>query len=465
MNSSAWRLVAQIQVDGGEAIVAGKQQLRLVGLLGERERFPVVRDRAGRIAVTLVDLPEHDQRHRQVIELPEAPVEIDRGVRGADALLVAAVGERAVGHREVRVEARLEPEVADLLGHLEAGRAGLDRPGRIERAVEHAQVREPATGGLQQPGLPGEGHAALDVRDRLLQPAQAGAGHAERVVALRGGGHRFRAPVRVERGVGGEPLGVEPGLLRPLDGPLAVAAAEGQPAHLLVEVRLLDVLAIVAEQGEPGLEALERPRPRAGVPVEAPHLAKDPRLGRRVPRRAVSGLDDLVLAERGRPPSGRAEQVGHALSGHEPLRLDRRRSARARRAPADSAGSRPRWRTCRAPSRRPPSGSARPGACRRRGPSGGRGPPAARDSPGSPAPWASRAVPTRRVQLGATGHEDVLVHDLLEEPVAEPVIRPRRHQIGAARARRAPRPPRRARPRPPSAATPRSGGRSPPLPG
>ena len=37
--------------------------------------------------------------------------------------------------------------------------------------------------------------------------------------------------------------------------------------------------------------------------------------------------------------------------------------------------------------------------------------------------------PHARVQLGATGHEDVLVHDLLEEPMAEPVIRPRRHQI------------------------------------
>src|SRR4029450_13506944 len=35
------------------------------------------------------------------------------------------------------------------------------------------------------------------------------------------------------------------------------------------------------------------------------------------------------------------------------------------------------------------------------------------------------------VQLAATGHEDVLVHALLEEPVTEPVIRPRRHEIGA----------------------------------
>ena len=80
-------------------------------------------DRAGRLAVTLVDLPEHDQRHREVIELPELPIEVDRGARGADALLVAAVGERAVGDREIGVEARLESEVTDLLGHLEAGRA------------------------------------------------------------------------------------------------------------------------------------------------------------------------------------------------------------------------------------------------------------------------------------------------------------------------------------------------------
>src|SRR4029453_18789571 len=139
------------------------------------------------------------------------------------------------------------------------------------------------------PIVPGEGHAALDVLDRLLEPAEAGQSDAERVVALRGGGRRFPAPVRIEGRVGGEPLGVEPRLLRPLDGPLAVAAAEGQPAHLLVEVRPLDVLTIVVEQGEPRLETLERPRADAGVPVKAPHLAKDARLSRRVPRRAVCG--------------------------------------------------------------------------------------------------------------------------------------------------------------------------------
>ena len=50
--------------------------------------------------------------------------------------------------------------------------------------------------------------------------------------------------------------------------------------------------------------------------------------------------------------------------------------------------------------------------------------------------WPARALGFEAcahavVQLGATGHEDVLVHDFLEEPVAEAVVRPRRHQIGA----------------------------------
>ena len=103
----------------------------------------------------------------------------------------------------------------------------------LSRALEVGEGRGPAA--CRSPLSPGEGHAALDVRDRLLQPVQARKGDAERVVALRGGGRRFAAPVRVERGVGSEPLGVKPGLLRPLDGPLAVAAAEGPPAHLLVQ--------------------------------------------------------------------------------------------------------------------------------------------------------------------------------------------------------------------------------------
>jgi hypothetical protein len=49
---------------GGEPIVAAKEQLRLLGFLGKGERFLVVGDRACRLAVALVDLPEHDQWQR-----------------------------------------------------------------------------------------------------------------------------------------------------------------------------------------------------------------------------------------------------------------------------------------------------------------------------------------------------------------------------------------------------------------
>jgi hypothetical protein len=58
--------------------------------------------------VALVDLPEDDQRHREVVELAELPVEIDRGLRRLQTIVVAASRERAKGHCEVRVEARLE---------------------------------------------------------------------------------------------------------------------------------------------------------------------------------------------------------------------------------------------------------------------------------------------------------------------------------------------------------------------
>jgi hypothetical protein len=43
-----------------------------------------------RIAVALVNLPENDQRHRQMVELAELPVEIDRGLRGVQPIVVAA---------------------------------------------------------------------------------------------------------------------------------------------------------------------------------------------------------------------------------------------------------------------------------------------------------------------------------------------------------------------------------------
>src|SRR2546425_875207 len=88
-------LVAEVQVERRQAVIARKQELRLAGLLGQAERLGVVLKRAGSLTSALVDLAEHDQWNGQVVELAELPVELDRGLRGLHALLLAAVRERA----------------------------------------------------------------------------------------------------------------------------------------------------------------------------------------------------------------------------------------------------------------------------------------------------------------------------------------------------------------------------------
>ena len=169
--------------------------------------------------------------------------------------------------------------------------------------------------------------------------------------------------------------------------------------------------------------------------MEAPHLAKDARLRRRVPRRAVSGLGDLILVERRRAPSDRAEQVGHPFPGREPLRLDLRggggRVAVLERVEGALIvldrvrvgihAARPVTRGHQVP--RAPAGVSAEREVMTEG-----------HEPLETLRTARALRLERRphtvVQLGATGHEDVLVHDLLEEPVPEAVIRFRRHQIG-----------------------------------
>ena len=61
------------------------------------------------VAVALVDLAQHDQRHRQMVDQAEPAVEVDGGFRRLDALRLAAIGERAVGHREVGVSRDWKP--------------------------------------------------------------------------------------------------------------------------------------------------------------------------------------------------------------------------------------------------------------------------------------------------------------------------------------------------------------------
>jgi hypothetical protein len=55
--------------------------------------------------MALVNLAEDDQRHREVVDLAELAIEVDRRLRGAQAVVVAALRERAIRHREVRIQA------------------------------------------------------------------------------------------------------------------------------------------------------------------------------------------------------------------------------------------------------------------------------------------------------------------------------------------------------------------------
>src|SRR3990172_3152418 len=139
-------LIAHLEIQRGETIVAREEQLRLARRLGKGLRFPIALERSrGIAAVTLIDLSQHDQRNREMVEVAQPPVQVDRRLRGHHALRLAAIGQGTVRDGEVRIESRLEPEVTDLHRGLEAALARLDPPTGIERAVEHAEGRVAAT--------------------------------------------------------------------------------------------------------------------------------------------------------------------------------------------------------------------------------------------------------------------------------------------------------------------------------
>src|SRR5262245_36118275 len=125
------RFLAHIEIRGGEAVVAGKQQLGLADALDQVERLAIVAERSLGVAAALVDLAEHDERDGQVVELAELAVEVERDLGGGDAFFLAPIRERTVGHGQVGVQPGLQAEVPDLPSHLEARLAGLDRPPRI----------------------------------------------------------------------------------------------------------------------------------------------------------------------------------------------------------------------------------------------------------------------------------------------------------------------------------------------
>lgn len=70
-------LVTGVEMQCRQAIVAGEEELGIADLLGQGQGFLVHGEGLPVLPVALVDLPEDDQGHRQVIDEAEPPVEID----------------------------------------------------------------------------------------------------------------------------------------------------------------------------------------------------------------------------------------------------------------------------------------------------------------------------------------------------------------------------------------------------
>ena len=186
--------IVEVEIERCQAIIAWKQQLRLASFARDLERLAVEAAWQFGLAVALMDLAEHDQRHRQVLALVERPVDLDRLFGRRHAFVWAAVGEGAAGDGEVGQQPRLEAEVADAARDLEAAPAHVDRPRRIDRRVEHAEIGVAAAGRARagrRPRPPRRSCSTSRTASRLRpMPRQRDALGVERL----GGGKRGLAP-------------------------------------------------------------------------------------------------------------------------------------------------------------------------------------------------------------------------------------------------------------------------------
>src|SRR5262249_22597756 len=191
---------------------------------------------------------------------------------------------------------------------------------RIERAVEHPQIRIPAAGVLQQIARLGQADALLDLRDRLGEAPRPRERHAQRVVGLGAHGRGLARPGRAARR-SFLPRRLAQRALGPLDGAGVVAGAKCGAAHPLKEVRTLEPVAAVAQAIEAGRETGAGALTVAGLPVQPADLPLQACPGGAI----VAALDllphRLVVRERLGTPSDEPEQIGEALPRDPRLRL------------------------------------------------------------------------------------------------------------------------------------------------
>ncbi|MCY1294597.1 hypothetical protein D9M70_438990 [compost metagenome] len=181
-------------------------------------------------AMTLMDLAEHQQRHRQVVALVEFPVNRNRALGCRHAVRRTAIGEGAIGDGKVGEQARLKTEVADTPCHVETAAANLNRTSRIGDRVEHRQIGIAAAGGIQQVRAFRCRDASLDDTDRFGAAAKAGKRHGLGVQRFGRDPHRLPLSLWGLRRIGRNAI---QGVVRRLEGAGIVSHAEGEVAAFL----------------------------------------------------------------------------------------------------------------------------------------------------------------------------------------------------------------------------------------
>ncbi len=73
-------MVASIQINRRQAVVAGNDQLRFADFLSQRERFAIRLVRLLKLAAALMDLRDHDERYGKVVQLSQFAIECRCGV-------------------------------------------------------------------------------------------------------------------------------------------------------------------------------------------------------------------------------------------------------------------------------------------------------------------------------------------------------------------------------------------------
>src|SRR4051794_13708379 len=230
--------VAPIKVQRRKTIIAWKQLLRLAGFARHLDCLIVATSSQIGPEMALMDLPEHDQRHGEMLALIKRAVDFDRLFGGRHPLLSTFVGEGATGNGKIGEKARLEPEIADPTRDIESAPANLHGFRRVDNRVEHTEIGVTAAGHVEETGGLGCCDTLLHLADRLLVSAKPRQCHALGVERLCNGARRLESDLPV--GVRRNASGVAKRLVRPSRGGHVIARAKRKTAALLQEVRPLD---------------------------------------------------------------------------------------------------------------------------------------------------------------------------------------------------------------------------------